>query len=303
MKSLPLFLLPIGLGILLSACNLTQEVDIELPEYEPQIVVEGYLRPGLPYLITMIESTSYFDDVQLSYVKDATVTITHQGKTDTLLPIEIDLSTPGLEGVLDTALLSSLEPIIGQGIYLYGSLQFVPESYDTPFELKITTQDGRNLSATTYIPEPVVQDSFKYRFNEDSLAIVLTQFTDRAGEVNFYRRLLEEREPRISQNPDGSQDTTWVDDAEQDFILDDDLGDGEPFVFGTTFDYRAGDTLFSTIYHITPEYYRFLETRDAAITASFSPFAPPAVVSTNIEGGAGIFTGFSGERWMLVVGE
>ncbi|MEM7655254.1 MAG: DUF4249 domain-containing protein [Bacteroidota bacterium] len=303
MKSSPFFLLPIVLGVLLTACNLTQEVEIELPEYEPQIVVESYLRPGLPYLVTMVESTSFFDDVELDYVRDATVTISHEGTTDTLLPIEIDLNTPGLEGVLDTALLKTLEPIIGQGIYLYGALQLVPEVYNEPFELSIKTQDGRELSATTYIPEPVAQDSFKYRFNEDSLAIVLTQFTDIAGEVNFYRRVLEEREPRISENTDGTQDTTWVDDVEQEFILDDDLGDGEPFVFGTTFEYQAGDTLFSTIYHITPEYYRFLETRDAAITASFSPFAPPAVVSTNIEGGAGIFAGFTGERLMLVVGE
>jgi len=295
----------LGAILLFPACNLTQEVDLDLPEYESQIVVEGYLRPGQPYLLTMVESTGYFEDIQLSYVRDAVVSITHQGQTDTLIPIEINLQTPGIGGVIDTSLLGALEPIIGDGIYLYGSLQFVPESYNTPFDLRITTADGQELSATTYIPEPVEQESFEYRFNdeEDSSAIVLTRFIDIPGEVNHYRRLLEEREPRISENPDGTSDTTWVDDSEQEFIFDDEVGDGEPFVFATGFEYKVGDTLFSTIYHIPADYYRFLETRDAAITASFSPFAPPAVVSTTIDGGIGIFAGMSSDRRMLVVGE
>jgi len=36
------------LSLLLTACGLQQTVDLDLPEYEPEVVVECYLEPGQP---------------------------------------------------------------------------------------------------------------------------------------------------------------------------------------------------------------------------------------------------------------
>lgn len=290
--------------LILSSCNLTQEVDLDLPEYERQIVVESYLEPGQPYLLTLVESSGFFDDVELDYVRDATVTITHDGRTDTLQPIEIDILTPGIGAVLDTALLSLFEPIIGQGLYLYGSFSLVPESYDTDFQLQVTTEDGQELSAVTQIPSPIESQELEYKFNDDTMALVLTTFQDDPNTVDYYRRVLVQRKQVVTTDSMTMEsDTTFVNDVDQDFTIDDEVSNGGPIVFGTGFDYREGDTLISTIFHVTNDYYRFVSTRDAAIQASFSPFGQPAVVYTNVEGGIGLFTGFTRRQAMIVVGE
>jgi len=282
------------------ACNLTQEVDLELPEYDPQVVVECYLQPGQPYLLTLVESTGYFEDVELNYVRDAIVTITHEGQTDTLQPLEFRFDDPLLGLLIDTAQLGILRPILGDGLYFYGSFTPVPTDYNSDFALKVRLTDGRELSSVTQILPPVPIDTVEWRFDEDSLAFSLTKVQDNPNQANYYRRLLQRRERRISQD---GQDTTWVSDVEQDFTLDDEFSNGELLTFGTPFVYRYQDTLINTLYHITADYYRFITTRDAAITASFSPFGQPAVVYSNIEGGMGIFTGISFDRKVTVIGE
>ena len=295
----PLFLLPFWL----MACNLTQEVDLDLPEYEPQVVVECYLQPGQPYLLTLVESTGYFEDAALNYVRDAVVTITHEGETDTLAPLEFNLSNPLLGQVIDTAQLGILRPIIGEGLYFYASFRTVPRTYNTDFKLEITLPDGRQLRSVTQILPPVPIDTVEWRFNDDSLAFVLTKFQDDPNQANYYRRVLQQREPRLVDDGAGGQDTVWVTDVEQDFTLDDEISNGEQVTFGTAFEYRLGDTLINTLYHVTSDYYRFVTTRDAAITASFSPFGQPAIVYSNIEGGMGIFTGLTFDARLTIIGQ
>jgi Domain of unknown function (DUF4249) len=51
--------------------------------------------------------------------------------------------------------------------------------------------------------------------------------------------------------------------------------------------------LKANLYHITPDYFRFLESAAAAQGANGNPFASPASLVSNITGGIGIFTGTS----------
>ncbi|MEO0473921.1 MAG: DUF4249 domain-containing protein, partial [Bacteroidota bacterium] len=290
--------------ILLASCDLNQEVDLNLPEYEPQLVVESYLQPGQPYVLTLLESVGFFEEIQVRYERDAVVTITHEGETIELEPLEIPLNSVFPPGFVDTALLNRLRPILGDAAYFYvNTTATVPESFNTNFDLSVTTTDGRVLTATTVIPPRIAIDTVEWKFNDDSLAFVLTKFTDDPNQQNFYRRVLENVVVDSIDDGNGNIELQSRIDEELDFTINDDIVNGEQVTFGTNFDYRLGDTVINRIYHITPEFYRFSETRDAAITASLSPFAPPAVVTTNIEGGIGIFTGFVFDERTTVVGE
>ncbi len=299
----------IHLGILgllllgLSSCDLTRDIEIDLPEYEPEVVVESYLEPGLPFTVILTKSIGFFEDLRLVYVKDAVVTISYNGRTDTLAPFEIPINTPGLELLLDTALVNRFAQFLGESIYLYGQLQPVPELYDTPFTLNVLTAEGEELSAVTTIPTPVDILGTPYRYNDDSLALVLTQFQDDPNRANFYRRVLEKREMNIITDENGVSDTIWVGNILQDFTIDDEITNGQLITFGTGFDHRDGDTLIHSVYSVTAEYARFLETRDAAVVASLSPFGQPATVTTNVTGGQGIFTGQSLASVRMVIGE
>ena len=291
----------VSLLLIFSACDLQQEVDLDLPEPDPQLVIESYLQPGNPYVVTLVESTPFFGDVKIKFVRDAEVIIRHQGISDTLVPLEIPIDFAFPPGFVDTNLLKQLAPILGEGAYFYTSLQPVPAVYDTEFSLSVKVPDGRVATAQTIIPAPVAFDTVITRFNEDSLALILTQFSDNPDQKNYYRRLLERRVQDVNVSESGDTTFTWRSRTEQDFFTDDEITDNGTITFGTLFEYAKGDSLINTIYHVTEEYARFVETRDAAIIGSFSPFAPPTIVYTNIEGGQGIFTGFSFSQKLTVI--
>lgn len=292
----------IFIGALLSSCDLTQEVTIDLPDYESEVTVESYLQPGLPFSVVLTKSVSFFDELQLIYVEGATVTVSYNNQTDTLTELTIPLNTPGLELLLDTALLRDFQNFLGDGITIYGSLAPVPPLYNTPFTLKVTTEDGEELSATTFIPSPVTFEEPVIRFDdENERALLLTQFQDDGARANFYRRILEKREQQINENEDGSVDTVWVSDELQDFLVDDELNNGELQTFGTAFDFVRGDTIIQTIFSVTEEYFDFITTRDAALGASLSPFGQPAQLKSNIQGGQGIFTGQSRSELVTII--
>lgn len=265
----------------LMACNLTQEIEIDLPPYSPEPVVESYLIPGQPYLLTIANSLPYFESVQLEFIDDAVVEIRHRDEKIELIPFKIPVGD-------STSDFGFLGPIVGDSIQVYAAFELVPENYNEPFELSISGPNGLSISAETFIPSPIPVDSNVIKFDDkDSLALMFTYFTDDPSVQNFYRRTLHLN----------SLDSV----AEQDFVTDDSFLDSDQVTFGSGFDYSRGDTLISTLYHIPEAYFRFEETVEAAITANLSPFAQPSVILTNIEGGTGIFTGLTLVRDEVVI--
>ncbi len=121
----------------LAACNLEKEVDIELPEYDRQPVVECYLEPGKPFRLLLTSSYSFFDPFGLdsnflekTLLQGATVTIDYDGQTVTLQNI------PALE----------TNPF---KIYNYTSQNIVPATPGIEYTLNITLPDGKTVTGTS----------------------------------------------------------------------------------------------------------------------------------------------------------
>ncbi|MBK7409342.1 MAG: DUF4249 family protein [Saprospirales bacterium] len=56
------WILPSALALLLfSACNLEKEIELNLPLYDSQLVVECYLEPGKPFNLLLSRSAGFFD--------------------------------------------------------------------------------------------------------------------------------------------------------------------------------------------------------------------------------------------------
>ncbi|MEL6696110.1 MAG: DUF4249 domain-containing protein [Bacteroidota bacterium] len=298
----PYILLILFASLFMGACNLQQEIDLELPEYDAEYVVESYLQVGQPFFLTLTESQPYFDDVTISYLKGADVTIEHKGEIFTLAEQTFRLDDPTLGAIgVDTGTLNILRPILGDTVTFYLNINLVPESYNEDFDLNITLPNGEALSAKTQILEPIPFDSLVFQqAANDTLSLLLSFFTDDGSQANFYRRVLEVREDQVISGSGDEEVTMRVTSVEQDFIADDVVFNGQPFAFGTGFDFAIGDTVINTLYHMTFDHYRFVETRDAAIAASLSPFGQPAVIYSNIKGGLGIFAGISLDRQVTV---
>ncbi len=264
--------------LIFNACgNLEREIEVELPEYDSQIVVECYLEPGAPFRMLLTRSAGYFDPVNvdepLSYLnsileQEATVRIKHNSKVYELAN----------ENILTPNFFNSETNKISN----YYLEELVPVNYDQPFELEIITKDGEEIRATTRLFKPIPIDSIVYEFGTNDSARVLTYFNDDPDELNFYRRMLHRNS--LDSFP------------EQDFITDDQFIDNSQVVFGTGYEYAVGDTIINTLFTIEEAYYDFLVSVSNSIDANGNPFAQPGMIVSNIEGNGnaiGIFTGLS----------
>lgn len=261
-----------------TACNLEKEVEIVLPAYERQYVVECYLEPGKPFNLLLTKSSSYFDSISLDpakYLKDlladsAKVTITNNGVVHELKEtLYIDPTTNKLGN--------------------YASTDIVPADYTTEFVLNILTKEGKSITAKTKILPVVKIDSVAVEF-QDTFARVLTYITDSKATDDYYRRVLNE----------GSLDSL----PRQDFANDDKLYDTELVAYGTGYNYIKGDTIFNTIFHISKDYFEFFRTINIAKASNGNIIAQPSTITSNVSGSAnpiGIFTGLSYDRKMTII--
>ncbi|MEM1217630.1 MAG: DUF4249 family protein [Bacteroidota bacterium] len=269
------------LVLAVGACNLEQEIDLELPVYESQLVVESYLQPGEPFTLLLTQSAGYFDPfptendefLEQILVDDAGVAILHNGN----------------RYELENGLF--FNPFTLQ-VFNYGSTETMPEDFDNDFELEIITSGGQTATATTRLLAPIGLDSIIFDGNNtaDSSVTALTYFEDEFRESdNFYRFMIHR---------------ATLDSLYSDFVFSDRVVETSTIVVGTAPDFEVGDTLINTLIHITPEYYDFYNSVQGAIFSNGNPFAQPGGIISNIEGDAnatGIFTTLQIDRVTSIV--
>lgn len=270
---------------LLASCNLTQDVEIDLPEYDRQPVLECYLEPGQPYQLLLTRSYGFFAPFDTSdgqflenvLEKGATVTITHDGKSVNLT-----------EGIF-------FNPFTFK-VFNYGSAEIVPADFDNDFELEVTLADGETITGKTTIPVNVPIDSVVIEFQSDAasdtMGRALTYFTDPDPSVeNRFRRQFH-----WNSLIDSS--------AQQDFLASDQFAENGRIVFGTGFDYPVGDTIYNTVFNLNRDYSDFLESVVISVQSNGNPFGQPASIDGNLDGTAdalGIFTGLSYDRVETII--
>ncbi len=259
--------------LLVSACNLEKEIDIDLPDYEGRLFLECYLEPGQPFTLLLSRTSPYFE----SFPSD-TAFLTNILEDGADVSIRIN----GEEHHLQDELI--LNPFTGK-LFNYYSLEVVPENYEDDFELDVTLKDGKKITATTRLLHPVKFDSIQVEFaKNDTLARVLAFATDDPNTENYYRRSLHVN----------SLDSIPI----FDFPLDDRASEGV-MVFGSFYDFVKDDKVINTLYTIDKDYFKFLQTIQFAISANGNPFGQPSPIYTNLKGDAnaiGIFTGLSYDR-------
>jgi len=270
------------------ACNLEQEVDLDLPTYESQPVVECYLEAGEPFSLLLSRSAAYFDPfpslddgdfIDQLLINDAEVTITHKG---TVYELENQLF---------------INPFTDK-IFNYYSDEIVPEDMDNDFELSIRLSDGSTIQATTRMLPVVPIDSVvvelpdpEIREEADTLYRVLTYFSDISEERNYIRRMLHA----------SSLDSI----PEQDFVTDDRFVE-DAVVFGSGYEYAVGDTVINTLFHIDQAYFEYLQSVFIARDSNGNPFGQPTPIISNLTGTAdaiGIFTCLSYDRVFTIIEE
>jgi len=268
------------ISVLLIGCE--KDITVDLPEAEPKLVIEGYIVPGQPAYLFLSRTTSFFaptDSASLisSAVKGATITISNGITVDTLV-----------------------EPLPGVG-YLYVSPSMVGQVGGV-YELNISTSEGEFASAITTINPVVPLDSVWFQVQEelDSLGWAWGRLSDPPQVGNHYRwfaKRLTEDDDFIAPFGSVSEDK-FFNGLTFDFAYDrgqkpnstaadDDSDNIESGWF------KKGDTIVVKFASITPQSFDFWRSAESQTLGNGNPFGSPAPLKGNINGGIGIWEGFS----------
>lgn len=266
--------------VLFTSCDLEKDIDLELPEYEVEPVIQCFLTEDQPVYMLLSYSSSYFDSISFDS-NDLEALGLIEGATGSINVYSNDSFplTPFPGGVFFSP---------DNFIFNYFAAPNFPRPYDTDYTLDLNVPGVGQFSATAKIPSPVEIDTMEAVFNENNEAIVLTRFLDDASTRNYYRFKLEKFR-------DGDRDRIYT------LELDDDVFNGEQVTFNTLYEFEAGDTAIATLYHIEKSWYDFIESSEDAASANGNPFGQPSAIKSNIPGAVGIFTGYSIRRDTLIV--
>ncbi|WP_347158537.1 DUF4249 domain-containing protein [Pontibacter chitinilyticus] len=265
-RYLLLALLP--LLALLYSCDMQQDVEVDLPSYTPQLVVECYLEPGKPMRMTVLESSSYFEAPQPGIVADAKVHIMHQGHTSELL------------------YKPTYDEQTGR-LYTHVSSDIMEGKPGDVYYLEVTDDLGRKVTGTTTILPQVPIDTIEWNFNDKDEAYLYTSFQDNAVTEDYYRYFVH-------------QDSLHTD-PKQISLVSDKLTNGNRTVFNSAYNYGWGDVLIVTLFHVEKQYYDYLLSTSNARNANGNPFAQPAQIKSSVQGGIGIFTNLAFDRKVVIV--
>ncbi len=277
MKQLSIFLIGLLMMAFLQSCNLEKEIEIDLPDYDAQPMIECYLEPGQPFRLLMTNTASYFDPFLLEDIfetyenllyNEAEVRITYNN-------IVVTLENRFVLGADDGKL------------YNYYSDLVVPNLEGVDFRLEIDLPNGDTVFGETQILPHVPIDSIVVERNDEGMYRLLTYITDFSNTENYYRRMLfSETQDSLIQN-----------------FTTEDLFASPQLVFGTGFEYNVGSRLINVIINMGEDYYKFYNSVVNAGNAG-GPFIQPGQLHTNLSGSGnplGIFTGLSATRDTTVI--
>lgn len=312
-KPLPSLPQPTRIALLLSLAFLgacTKDISIPLPPGEEQIVVEGYIETGLPPVVVLSRSQPYFGNVSPgaiteSFVRNATVTVSQGSRSVPLIEVAASSLTPELREVLRTSFGIDLRVLIdslGFDFYFYtpSDFTFVGE-VGLSYSLEVLAE-GKRLTAVTTLPALNPVDSLivsphpefqKY----DTLYSISVRYSDPPGVRNFVRYFTRRNSEPFYPGYFNSvlDDATLFAVDGQTFNFPIERGwnraddpDEEFYIY-----FIAGDTVTLRWAAIDEAHHGFWASLEFDRASVGNPFASPIVIRSNIQGGLGIWGGYS----------
>ena len=276
----PITCLFIGLALtMMAACkSLQQDVNVPLPYYANQLVLEGYLQDGAVPRLTVTESVPYLDNNQAVAAGSYLLPLPNGQKVQLPTDVTVNLTLPGGQTV-PLRFSPGLDTVSGK-YYTHVGTAPITARAGQQFGIDARDKRGRHITGTTVVPTFIPIDSVKYKFNNstgtDRKAYFMTKWTDPGATTDFYRLMLHKGKP--------------ANNSETDNDIRDRLFNGQPYAQVTTYRFRAGDTVTATLYHVDSLYFDFRQSTRDARNANGNPFSQPSTIHSTVQGGLGVFT-------------
>jgi hypothetical protein len=295
--------------LLLSLLSCSKEIQIDIPGYEEQVVVDGRIDAGgFPIVILTksknIYAASNFSEYIASMIFDATISV-NNGSTEVNLEL-IPVSQLALESQYRVAEMLKIEyellPLIPFQVYSTSNTQMKGEIGKT-YTIQIN-HNNKLYEGTTQLLPPVALDysNWKPDATNAEYGTLISRLTDPANVRNAYKWEVKLITTKLNGQP---RDVIFRSSDSPYFA--DDYFDGLSFEFETRYHgkdttypegyrrhYKYGDSLVIKMSRVDNAVYDFFEKKEAQGESAGNPFATPVNIPSNLNNGAlGIWAGFA----------
>lgn len=289
----------------------TKEVEIPIPGYEEQVVIDGRIEVDGPPFVLLSTTKDIYSPTDLeaylnSFISGATVTVSDGENSVVLDEVCSDEVPPGFEPFVADLFGVPANQLSEVRICAYTTFNTnifgeVGKTYSLTVE-----HDGQSFTSETTLVDPVPFDSvyWKPEDKEEQYGFSWVTLSDPANLYNAYFWEVK----RINLDSTGNErDGLFTNTFNP--VFDDEFFSGTTFDFAyenpMSFDdvdipdaargyYALGDTVVIKFSSLDRDVYEYYEKKYIQINNGGSPFAVPANIPTNIEGGAlGVWAGFS----------
>jgi hypothetical protein len=281
-----------------------KDIDIDLPEAKKQFVVEGNIEPGQPPLIILTKTEGYFDPVDIntlknSFVNNALIKVSDGVNSVYLVEVCIDQLPDSLLPAVAELVGVSLDNLKSSGLCLYSTLdQNIFGKVGETYSLTINV-DGETLTASTTIPAPVPMERYWYKDQPGyaNYGYLWFQLNDPPMLGNAYRMYTQRigKDKRFLPTNGSVFDDNFFNGLNFEAFMfrgtepntnnEDDFGELRNY-------YKQGDTIAIKFCTIDQPHFKFWQTFEVAAFNNGNPFAAPATIQSNINGGLGVWGGY-----------
>ena len=201
----------IYLCIAVAITSCTKEVQIDIPGYEEQMVVDGIIETGQPAIVLLSSTANIYSPTNLEaylngFVSGATIVVSDGTISDTLVEICTDNLPPGTEEIAAAFFGIPVDQLVTLNLCGYFSTQIVGEVGKT-YELSVDV-NGESYTSATSILEPTPLDSLFWKPEPplENHGWSWAVLSDPLGLNDAYRWEVK----RLNNLPDGTQDPLFL---------------------------------------------------------------------------------------------
>lgn len=269
------------IALLCTQCQ--KEIEVELPDYERKIVIEGSIENGQPAMVIVSRSVPYFSSIDIEtlmnevFIRDAEVVVTSStGEVETL-NFTLNPDSPIFMAYTGSTLLG--EP---------GKSYTLTVRYN-----------GEEYTATSLMPEPIRLDSawLAFRDENDTMPTSRIQLTDRPETHDYYMFRIKVHGKKlhdrlwVTSMPVAFDDATFhgqtvnyeILRANPSSLFMSEMSDEERDEY-YRITYRKGDTVYLKTSITDIEAFQYWSAMTYELAIGQNPFMSPAPVPCNISG-------------------
>jgi hypothetical protein len=293
--------------LLITLFSCTKEVQIDIPGYSDQLVVDGIIETGGNPIVILSQSANIYEESDLAayisrFVYDANLCVINGVDTFALTLFSIpELPVENQKKVAEMLRLDWNEAVL-LPIKVYSNLELVAQANQS-YTLQIVHQ-GKSYKGTTQLPTPTPLDSIFWKLEPETMEYGYSwaRLSDPAHQFDAYKWEVKRINIRNGQAIDDIFKRGYGG------FFSDQFFDGQTIEFyyenplkrkDTTHlkeykrYYRTGDSVVVKFSKMDQHVFSFYNNKYAQLNSASNPFSTPINVPSNIPGLLGIWAGFS----------